>query len=266
MPVSMPELLADLRAETAELQAMLRPLAPADWDRDTPAAGWAVRDQISHLAWFDDAATTAVTDPDGFRASLPALFARGEGALDELVAAARSLSAAQVHEWFDTARARSLAAFEALDPKARVPWYGPDMSAASFVTARLMETWAHGQDVADALGIERVPTTRLRHIAQIGVRALPYGFVVRGLPVPSDPVRVELKLPDGTPWTAGPEGAPNVVRGPALDFCLVVAQRSHVADTTLEVSGPAAAAWMSVAQVFAGPAGRGRPPGSRRTG
>ncbi|MFC4531823.1 TIGR03084 family metal-binding protein [Sphaerisporangium dianthi] len=264
MAVSMSELLIDLRAESAELTAMIRTLDAAGWELATPAKGWAVRDQISHLAWFDDAATTAVTDAEGFRAALPALTARGDSAVDEIAQAARSLSPEQVLDWFRTARARSLDAFGGLAPKTRLPWYGPDLSAMSFVTARLMETWAHGQDVADALGIARVPTARLRHVADLGVRAMPYGFTVRGMDAPKDPVRVELALPDGTPWSRGPEGAADLVRGPVLDFCLLVTQRCSLADTSLEVRGDTAAAWTAVAQAFAGPPGDGRPPGLAR--
>jgi uncharacterized protein (TIGR03084 family) len=148
-----------------------------------------------------------------------------------------------------------------LDPRARVPWYGPDMGVVSFTTARLMETWAHGQDVADGLGIAREPSDRLRHVAQIGVRALPWSFAVRGRPVPAAPVRVELTLPGGHRWTAGPAAAADAVRGPAVDFCLVVTQRRHPADVHLEVSGPVAGEWMEIAQAFAGPPGTGRRPG-----
>jgi len=256
----MDELLADLRAETAELDAMIAGLGPADWELPTPAVGWTVRDQISHLAWFDDAATVSATDPVGFRAALPALLARGDSAVDELAVASRSLTAGQVRDWFREARSRGLEAFAHLDPGARLPWYGPDMSAASFVTARLMETWAHGQDVADALGVTRVPTARLRHVAMLGVRAMPYGFVVRGLEAPVRPVRVELTMPDGSAWAAGPPDAGDLVRGSMLDFCLMVVQRRHLADTSLLVRGETAAAWTAVAQAFAGPPGRGRAP------
>ncbi|MFF5211499.1 TIGR03084 family metal-binding protein [Streptosporangium sp. NPDC000396] len=256
----MDELLADLRAESAELDAMIPGLDPEAWELPTPAEGWAVRDQISHLAWFDDAAVTAATDPEGFRAALPALLARGDSMVDELAVAARDLAPARVYDWFRTSRARSLEVFAGLDAKARLPWYGPDMSVASFVTARLMETWAHGQDVADALGVVRVPTARLRHVATLGVRAMPYGFAMRALTPPADPVRVELTMPDGSPWAAGPAEAADVVRGPALDFCLLVVQRRHLDDTSLEVKGETARAWMRVAQAFAGAPGKGRAP------
>ena len=155
-----------------------------------------------------------------------------------MAAAHRDRSGAEVLAWFDDARSRLLTAFRGLDPSLRVPWYGPPMSAASALTARIMETWAHGQDVADTLGVEREPTARLRHVAHIGIGARAYSYVVNGREVPTTPIRVELAAPDGATWTWGPEDAADRVVGPALDFCLVVTQRRHLGDTALEVSGP----------------------------
>ncbi|MGW0806416.1 TIGR03084 family metal-binding protein [Nonomuraea sp. NPDC002799] len=251
----MAELLDDLRAETASFEALLAPLREADWELPTPAAGWAIRDQVSHLAWFDDAAVRAVTDGAGHAASLTEFQS-----VDDVAREARGMTPGELRDWFRTARARMTEAFVTLGPRDRVPWFGPAMSAASFVTARLMETWAHGQDVADALGVVRRPTARLRHVASIGFRARPYSFAVRGLPAPAEPVRAELTMPDGSAWTAGPPGAAGVVRGPILDFCLVVTQRIHLADTALEIAGEPARAWLPIAQAFAGPPGSGRAP------
>jgi uncharacterized protein (TIGR03084 family) len=124
-----------------------------------------------------------------------------------------------------------------------------------------METWAHGQDIADALGVPRKPTTRLLHIADLGVRTLPFSFRLRGRATPVVSVRVELDGPDGSTWAWGPADASDTVSGSALDFCLVVTQRRHVHDTGLRVAGPVAAEWMSIAQAFAGAPGPGRPPG-----
>jgi uncharacterized protein (TIGR03084 family) len=254
----MDELIADLRDESGDLERLL---GPGAWDVPTPAENWTVRDQITHLAWFDDAAVRAVTTPEAFRAEVKDMIA--EGLDTELIAEEwRAMPGEEVVTWFRAARRRMTEVLAGLDPKARIPWYGPDMGAASFTTARLMETWAHGQDVADGLGIGREPSDRLRHIAQIGVRALPWSFVVHGRPVPATPVRVELTLPAGGLWTAGPpQGATDVVRGPALDFCLVVTQRRHPADVNLTVSGPVAGEWVEIAQAFAGPPGAGRRPG-----
>ncbi len=117
--------------------------------------------------------------------------------------------------WFDEARDRLLESFRPLDPKERVPWFGPAMSAASSLTARIMETWAHGQDVADTLGATREPTARLRHVAHIGVGARAFSYAANGREQPQDPIRVELTAPDGDVWTWGPEDAADRVTGPA---------------------------------------------------
>ena len=136
------------------------------------------------------------------------------------------------------------------------------MSLASKITARIMETWAHGQDVFDTLDLNKPSTNRLRHVARIGVLAFPNSFHARKLEVPTGPVYVELTAPDSaTNWTWGEESAPDIVRGSAFDFCLVVTQRRHVSDTNLEMTGQTAHAWMEVAQAFAGPPGQGRLPG-----
>lgn len=258
-------LIEDLRAETADLE---RFLVPSAWEVPTPAEGWAVRDQISHLAWFDEAAARAVTTPDAFRDEVRELIARGLDT-DALVAERRSMPGEEVLKWFREARHRMIEALAVADPAVRIPWYGPDMGLVSFTTARLMETWAHGQDVVDGLAAAsngtratgREPTDRLRHVAEIGVRTRPWSFIVRGREVPDVPVRVELELPGGALWTSGPPRAADVVRGSALDFCLVVAQRRHPDDVSLAVSGPVATEWISIAQAFAGPPGAGRRPG-----
>ena len=252
---------ADLEAEHAALDAVVAGLSEADWDAPTPAAGWAVRDQIGHLAFFDEQAHLAATDAGGFAAAVEAATTDPAQYMTAAVDRGRSMSGAGVLDWWRTARSALLAVLVALDPKRRIPWYGPPMGAVSFATARLMETWAHGQDVVDALGAARPATDRLRHVCHIGVRALPFSFTVHGRPVPDAPVRVELTGPSGDRWEWGPDDAPDVVRGSALDFALAVTQRRHLADTGLTVQGPVATEWMSIAQAFAGPPGPGRRPG-----
>ncbi len=163
-------------------------------------------------------------------------------------------------DWFLAARAEMVATFLALDPSTRVPWYGPPMSLGSSLTARIMETWAHGQDVADALGAEHPVTPALEHVAYLGFRTIGFSFVNRGLEAPDVAVAVELTAPDGTTWSFGDPDAVDRVAGPALDFALVVTQRRNLADTDLAVVGPVAAEWMGIAQAFAGPPGEGRPP------
>jgi uncharacterized protein (TIGR03084 family) len=254
-------LTGDLRAESAGLRAVLASLTADDWARPTPADGWTVTDEITHLAYFDDVTRQSVTDPEQFQADADQLVAGGMDFPDRVAAQYHDTPPGELLAWFDHSRAELTEAFLAADPAVRLPWFGPPMSLASSVTARIMETWAHGQDVLDTFGIARVPTARLQHVADIGVRARRYSYAVRGLDLPADPVRVELTAPDGPAWTWGPDEAADRVAGDALDFCLVVTQRRHVDDTGLQVTGPAATGWIAIAQAFAGVAGPGRPPG-----
>ncbi len=215
MPVSMTALLDDLAAETAELRAVLAGLDEATWRADTPAAGWTIADQVSHLAYFDDVALRSATDPEAFTAEKDAMDAEGGVNPDTIAARFRDLSGAELLTWFDEARARLIAGFRDLDPSTRVPWFGPPMSAASSLTARIMETWAHGQDVFDAVGAVHAPSPRLRHVAHIGVGARPFSYVAHGRAIPDAPVRVELTAPDGSTWAWGPEDAADRITGSA---------------------------------------------------
>jgi len=260
MPADMNALTADLAAESAVTRALVAGLDEDGWHTPTPAAGWDIADQISHLAYFDEVTVQSATRPEEFAAGLAEAAASGGIDPDTIAARFRDRSGAQLLDWFDTARADLLNTFKNLDPRVRLPWFGPPMSAASSLTARIMETWAHTQDIADALGLTREPTSRLRHVAHIGVGARAFSYAVHGKTMPPAPVRVELTAPDGTLWTWGQEDAADRVTGPALDFCLLVTQRRHRDDLTLAVEGPAATGWMAIAQAFAGAAGTGRPP------
>jgi uncharacterized protein (TIGR03084 family) len=257
----MADVCQDLMAETAELDQLLEPLDETGWATPTPAPEWAVRDQVTHLAYFDEAALLSMTDPDRFRKQRDEQRETGDGIADRVALEYRGKPGRDVLAWLRRARADLVDTARSVDPSIRVPWYGPDMSAASSITARIMETWAHGQDVFDGLGVERAPTARLRHVAFLGVRAFANSYQTRGRPVPDVPVRVDLVAPGGAMWGFGPEGATDTVRGSALDFCLVVTQRRHLADTGLKVTGAVATEWMSIAQAFAGGPGAGRQPG-----
>jgi uncharacterized protein (TIGR03084 family) len=255
----MHELTADLAAETAAIRVLIAGLDEAGWRTPTPAEGWTIADQISHLAYFDDAAVISATDAQRFAAELMSDVEKGLTA-DDIAERFKGRSGRELLSWFDQSRQRLCEIFTGLDPTARVPWFGPPMSAASSVTARIMETWAHGQDIADALGVIRDGSQRLRHVAHIGVRALPFSFLARGLEVPAEPVRVELSWQDEL-WAWGPADAVNRVTGPALDFCLLVVRRRHRDDTTVDSTGAVADRWLEIAQAFAGPPGSGRQPG-----
>lgn len=257
----LPALLDDLRAEGDDLDRLVGGLPPVGWAMATPAPGWTVAHQIAHLAWTDAVTIEAITDPDAFAAVLRRAAADPAGFADEGAEAGAAAEPAVLLERWRAGRSALARTLATIGPGVKIPWFGPPMSAASMATARLMETWAHGQDVADALGVERVPTARLKHVAHLGVRTRPYGYLVHGLPAPESEVRVELTGPGGEQWTWGPVDAPARVSGQALDFCLLVTQRRNRADLALEATGDADA-WLDVAQVFAGPPGAGRPAGA----
>lgn len=253
-------LLADLTAESAVFDHLVAGLSASEWELPTPAVGWTVRDQVSHVAFFDEQAVLAASDPSRFRQGARELMALGADFPDRVAERYRDMSSGDLLDWLRRARAELIQTFSGLDGSVRVPWFGPDMSLISSATARLMETWAHGLDVADTFGIDVVPTARLHHIAHLGVRTLPFSFMLRERPVPRDEVRVELEAPDGSTWAWGPVGVPDTVVGKAADFCLVVTQRRHLLDTDLDVRGPVARDWMTIAQAFAGAPANGRAP------
>jgi uncharacterized protein (TIGR03084 family) len=254
-----PGLLDELRHETELLVRHLGPLSRAQWDLPTPAVGWSIKDQITHLAFFDDATMLAVNRPDDFRVQADAHIAGGMDFPDRIAAQHRVLTAETVLNWFTDSRHELHATFAAEEPKRRLPWYGPHMSVASSVTARLMETWAHGQDVYDTLGVTHPPSPGLRSIAHLGVATFAFSHRLHGLELPDEPVQVELDAPDGELWTWGPAKGINRVTGPAEEFVLVVTQRRHWSETDLVAEGPVARSWLEVAQVFAGAASRRRP-------
>ena len=253
------DLADDLRAEQAALDAIVAGLTDEQWGLPTPSPGWSVADQIGHLTYFDGAAATAIADPAAFTASVEQLLTADDR---DALTLHRHLAPPELLTAWRANRSRLGDVATGLEDGTRVPWYGPSMGAKSFLTARLMECWAHGQDVADALGVKRAATDRLRHVARLGVITRGWSYVNRGLEPPADEVRVELIGPSGARWRFGPDDAAGVVTGPALDFCLVVTQRRHPDDTALQVTGDVARDWLERAQAFAGPPTDGPAPRS----
>jgi uncharacterized protein (TIGR03084 family) len=249
------ELLTDLAAESAELDQVVTALP--DLAQPTPAPGWTVAHQISHLAWTDAVSVLAVTDPIAFHRQQAAAAADPE----HFVGAGAEAGLAPAPQLLAAWRSGRQRLTEVLpDAPRRIPWFGVTMSPTSMATGRLMETWAHAQDVADALGLTRGFTPRLRHIAYLGWRTYRHSFAMHGREVPATDVHVALSTPDGARWTFGPADAPDRLTGPALDFCLLVTQRRHPADLALHTDGPLAAQWLQVAQAFAGLPGAKRGP------
>jgi uncharacterized protein (TIGR03084 family) len=251
------EIVDDLRAESDELDALVAPLPDERWAAPTPAAGWTIAHQVGHLLWTDRGALLAVTDEDAFADVVKTAVVDPIGfvntAADELAAVP---PAELLADWRLT-RVRLHDALTVADGR-KLPWFGPPMSGPSMATARLMETWAHGLDVADALGVTRPATARLRSIAHIGVRTRDFAFTINGQQPPSDPFRVELRAPDGSTWSWGPADAAQRVTGSAEDFCFLVTQRRPLRELDVTAIGDAASRWLPIAQAFAGPPGGGR--------
>jgi uncharacterized protein (TIGR03084 family) len=257
--VDMTTICADLKDELEALDAIVSLLDETAWYTLTPAEGWTVRDQIIHIGGTDRTAAVAAAEPKRFKTAF--LNADRRERIKRIEAETASLDGPGVLSWWRGGYRSLLDLLLQLDIKTRIPWFGPPMSAVSFATARLMETWAHGQDVVDALDIDRPGTERLRHVAHIGVLARPFSYHINNKTMPDATIRVELVSPAGAFWSWGDIHTSNRVYGDALDFCLAVTQRRHVADTALRVEGAAAKEWITIAQTFAGPPGSGRRPG-----
>jgi len=249
----------DLAADSAELAGLVTDLTPAGWAELTPAPKWTIRHQIAHLCAVFRMAATAAASPQAFRelaAHLgPDFNANVTAALERFLDEPEAL----LGRW----RVESAAAVQALAAVPAgtvVPWLVRPLPAPVLAAAGMMEIFAHGQDVADALGVTRRPTDRLRHIAEFAALTWDFGYQARSLPVPAGGPRFDLLAPSGDRWIIGPDDA-ETVTGDAVDLCLLVTRRRHRDDLGLVASGPLAEQWLDVAQAYRGPAGEGRRPG-----
>ncbi len=252
--------LADLHDESEELDRLVSGLPSAEWARQTPAPGWTIAHQISHLAWTDYVSRLAATDPGAFAEQLARAAADPGGFVDAGATEGAALAPGELLVRWRSGRAELAVALAEVPDGEKLPWFGTRMSATSMATARLMETWAHGQDIYDALPLDRPPTKRLKHIAWLAVRTRDYAFGLHGLTPPAEEFRIELQAPDGELWTWGPQDATQWITGPALDLCLLATQRRNRRDLALIAHGDDAERWLGIAQAFAGPPGQGRQP------
>ncbi|NYG54049.1 TIGR03084 family metal-binding protein [Nocardioides perillae] len=257
------QVLADLAAEQAAVDALLAPLSDEQWRTPTPAEGWDVAHQVAHLAWTDEAAVLAATDRAGWDQLVAAAVAAPDGFVDDAAAEGARAPGAELLERWRHGRETLVEVLTTLPAGTKLPWFGPPMSAASMATARYMETWAHGLDVAEGLaaaglGAEPDPHDRVRHVVHLGVRTRGFAYATHGMEPPAEEPRVELTLPGGEVLTYGPDDAAQRVSGSAWDFALLATQRRHRADTDLVAVGDDAEQWLGIAQAFAGPPGGGR--------
>ncbi|NYG59652.1 uncharacterized protein (TIGR03084 family) [Nocardioides daedukensis] len=254
--------LADLDAQSNELDQHVSALAEDAWRQPTPAAGWDIATQVAHLAWTDEASVAACGWVHGEKEPWDNLvldaIADPEHVVDTAALEGGKAPAAELLERWRTGRKALHEALRAVPEGQKIPWFGPPMSPTSMATARFMETWAHSLDVFEALGVKVAPTDRIVHVAHIGVRTRNFSFAANDLAPPADEFRVELTSPSGELWAYGPEDAAQRVTGSAHDFCLLVTQRVNRADTDLVAVGPDAETWLGIAQCFAGNPGTGR--------
>ena len=255
----------DFREEADALGRLIEGRSEQDWERKTQFKGWTVNDVIAHLHFADSAADLSLRDRVAFKEFRRDFNKRARPGARNVDLTREWLGGAThrvlFKRWQDFYRAMA-DRFAAADPKHRVVWFGPDMSVRSSITARLMETWAHGQAIYDLLGTPRVDRDRIKNIVVIGVNTFGWTFSNRGLTVPPRRPSLALTAPSGVTWEW--EGdASNLIEGSAVEFCQVVTQTRNIADTKLRVMGETAKSWMAIAQCFAGPPENPPLPGTR---
>ena len=245
----------DFLEESNSLFAVISALNGEQLLTATQFKKWTIEDIIGHLHIFNHAANLALESSEAFNAFFTPMV--------KDLAAGKSLLTSQ-REWLGKVKGRELieawrAGYEALantyktaDPKQRITWVGPPMSARSSITARQMETWAHGQAVFDILGLEREDSDRIKNIVHMGVGTYGWTFINRKWEVPDPAPYVKLTAPSGEIWQSNEEQYDNCVCGSATEFCQIVTQTRNVADTNINTIGEAASRWMANAQCFAG--------------
>lgn len=254
------DVLADLDAAGDEVDSLVADLDDARWQTETPAPGWTVAHQVAHLAATFHMAGIAAADPDGFKA----FAARLGPDFDANVHAALSgylAEPAVLLQRFRAERAAAQKALAAVPTGQAVPWLVRPLPAPVLAAAGMMELFAHGQDIADALSVAPRRTDGIRHIVAFAVGTWDFGYLARGLTPPDVQFRYELLAPSGARWDFGPPDAAQRIAGPAVDFCLLVTRRRHPADLAVQATGADAAHWLTIAQAYRGPAGAGRAPG-----
>lgn len=258
----------DFRDESEALHALVAPLDAAALSEKTQFKGWSINDVIGHLHMWNWAADLSLRDGEAFQDFFKdvAKVLQGGGKLGDFEKRwLEGLSGPELVETWHRFYRETADRFAAADPKARVKWAGPDMSVLSSITARLMETWAHGQEVYDHLGVVRKNGDRIKNIVVLGVNTYGWTFKNRGEEPPEPKPFVRLTAPSGEIWTWNDEDETNMVEGAAEEFCQVVTQVRNIADTSLKVVGATAEAWMAKAQCFAGPPETPPAPGTRFT-
>lgn len=244
--------LDDLAAESIQLDTWVSGLDAAGWATVTTPEGWTVAHQIAHLHWTDDTSVMAMTDKAAFDASIEAAMVDPLGHVDKVADELAAIPPIELLAAWREGRGALAHALRAVPEGQKIPWFGPPMSPTSMATARIMETWAHAHDVAEAIGVEVPRSDRVKHVCHLGVRTRGFAYLMRGETDPGVDVRVELTAPSGEVWTWGPEDATERVTGDAWDFALLATRRRHRSDVDVRAEGEHADHWLDIVQAFAG--------------
>jgi len=253
----------DFREESEALYALLAPLSESELQTKTAFKGWTLNDVVGHLFIWNQAAELTLRDSEAFKKFFKEVISSGSLRAFEQKKLSSLHGQALVKAWREQFLAMS-ELYGKADPSHRVKWAGPDMTVRSKITARLMETWAHGQEIYDQLGQIRKCEDRIQNIVILGVNTFGWTYKVSGLKVPGAMPYLRLESPSGQLWTFGEPSTDECIEGMAEEFCQVVTQTRNIADTDLKVVGPTAQDWMSRAQCFAGGPETPPAPGTRK--
>ncbi len=255
------DVLEAFEHEAAVLGQVLVGLEAQDWETATPAEGWSVRDQVAHLAFVFDLAATAATDPAAFQSKTRLAAEIGfDAAVNKALAWCNTGSPVEVLVRWETHLARAATALTDADADGVVPWLVRPLPPTVLLMAGMTEVLAHGQDVADAVGYTLPRTDRVAYLVHFVHHTRDFGYETPGMTPPADLPRFEVNLPSGALLEVGSSDAEQVVRGDAVDLCLLATRRRHRDDLRLHATGDVADKWLDVAQAYRGPAGPGRKP------
>lgn len=253
------QVLNDFDAEARVFRAAVAELSSEQWEAPTPAEGWSVRDQVAHLAFVFGLAATAASDEQRFvEMTKPVASVGFQAAVEQGLLQYNQGPTAHVLRRWDQEVENASRSLRSHDPETPVPWLVNDLTVPVLAMAGMLELFAHGQDVADAVGLSLPRTDRIAHLVRFVHRTRDFGYQAHGLDAPSEEFRFEVLLPSGGELCVGPQDASDVVRGSALELCLVAARRRHPDDTGLTAVGEEAQRWLPIAQAYRGPAGSGR--------
>ena len=255
----------DFRAESQALFNLLDGADAAVFSEPTLFKAWTINAVLQHLHFWNQMAGLQLTDEPLLLQRIAAVKSHQGGMRAFENAHFDGLSGRALLDAWQAGFQATADAFAQADPKARLKWPGPDMSARSSITARLMETWAHGQEVYDHLGVVRQNADRVQNIVMLGVNTFGWTYATRQQTPPGPMPHLVLTAPSGAVWTYGEASETERIEGPAEAFCQVVTQVRNIADTALKVTGPVATDWMSKAQCFAGGPETPPAPGTRYT-